>query len=75
MTDLMDKALARVQTWPGERQNEAAELLLALDEMGPDPIDVDAGTLAAIDEGLADIAQGELADPAEVEAAFARRRK
>jgi hypothetical protein len=75
MTDLMDKALARVQTWPGERQNEAAELLLALDEMGAEPIDVDAETLAAMDEGLADSAQGRLADPAEVEAVFARFRK
>ena len=75
MTDLMDRALARVQTWPGQRQNEAAELLLALDEMGSEPIDVDAETLAAIDEGLADIAQGRIADPADVEAVFARFRK
>jgi predicted transcriptional regulator len=75
MTDLMDKALARVQTWPGPRQDDVAELLLALDAMGPEPIDVDAATLAAIDEGLADIAQGKLADPAAVEAVFARFRK
>ena len=75
MTDLMDKALARVQTWPGQRQNEAAELLLALDEMGTEPIEVDAETLAAIDEGLADSGQSRLADPSEVEAVFARFRK
>jgi predicted transcriptional regulator len=74
MTSLMDKALARVQTWPGSRQDEAAELLLALDELGPDPLDVDAETLAAIDEGLADIVQGKLADPADVEAVFTRFR-
>jgi hypothetical protein len=75
MTDLMDKALARVQAWPSARQNEAAELLLALDEMGTDPVDVDAETMAAIDEGLADIEAGRLADPADVEAVFARFRK
>lgn len=75
MSDLMDKALDRVRKWPVERQNEAAELLLALDELGTEPIDVDADTLSAIDEGVADIARGKLADPAEVEAVFARFRK
>ena len=75
MTTLMDKALARVETWPTEQQNEAAEMLLALDEIGQEDFDVDAETLAAIDEGLADIAKGNLADPAEVEAIFARFRK
>jgi predicted transcriptional regulator len=75
MTDLMDKALERVRAWPTTRQNEAAELLLALDEMGPDPVDVDAETLAAIDEGLADIDAGRLADPAAIEAIFVRFRK
>ena len=71
MTDLMDKALARIQTWPSHRQNEAAELLLALDDMGAEPIEVDADTLAAIDEGVADLACGRLADPANVDAVFA----
>jgi hypothetical protein len=75
MTKLMDKALARVNAWPADRQNEVAELLLALDELGADPIDVDEGTLAAIDEGLADIDSGSLADPAEIEAVYARFRR
>ena len=75
MTDLMSDALARVKLWSPERQAEAAELLLALDVMGAEPIAVDALTLAAIDEGLADIAQGRLADPTEIAAVFDRFRK
>ena len=72
MTKLMDKALARVHTWPADRQDEVAQLLLALDAIGADPIEVDEETLAAIDEGLADIVNGNFADPAEIEAVFAR---
>jgi predicted transcriptional regulator len=75
MTDLMNKALARVQTWAGQRQNDVAELLLALDDMGADPIDIDADTLSAIDEGLTDIAHGRLASKSDVEDVFARYRK
>ena len=34
MSDLMEKALAVVGRWPASRQDEAAELLLALDRLG-----------------------------------------
>ncbi len=37
MTDLMEKALAAVQGWPPERQDEAAEILLDLDRLGGEP--------------------------------------
>jgi hypothetical protein len=73
MTKLLETAIERVRQWPDERQTEIAEMLLALDGDDFDD-DVDAETLAAIDEGLADIAQGRLADPAAVEALFARFR-
>ena len=73
--DLMDKALDRVRSWPDARQEEAAELLLALDALGDDPVDVDDETLAAIDEALAQSARGEFADARDVEAIFARYRK
>jgi hypothetical protein len=75
MTDLMQKALAAVRTWADERQNEAAELLLALDRLGPDAYRASPEELAAIDEGLAETGRGEFASDAEVEAAFARFRK
>ena len=75
MTDLMDMALAAVKRWPRERQDEAAEMLLALDRLGASPYVASAEELAAIDEGLEQANRGEFATEAEVEAAFARFRK
>jgi hypothetical protein len=34
MTKLMEKALNAVRSWPADRQDEAAKLLLALDRLG-----------------------------------------
>ena len=74
MTDVMDEALERVRTWPADRQREAAELLVALDELGFDPVEVDDETLAAIDDALAQVARGDIADPLKVQDFFARFR-
>jgi hypothetical protein len=74
MTDLMEKALAAVGNWPTDRQNEAAEMLLALDRLGETYLASDE-ELAAIDEALAQAARGEFATEAEVEATFARFRR
>jgi len=74
MTDLMEKALAAVRQWGAQRQNEAAELLLAMDRLGPDAYRASPEELAAIDAALAEAARGEFASEADVEAAFARFR-
>lgn len=74
MTDLMEKALAAIGRWPTERQDEAAEMLLALDRLGDTYVASD-DELAAIDEALAQAARGEFAADHEVEAAFARFRR
>jgi hypothetical protein len=74
MTTLMDKALEVVRGWPAERQDDAAELLLALDRLGGGTYSASPEELAAIDEALGQVARGELATDAEVEAAFARFR-
>jgi hypothetical protein len=75
MTKLMEKALEAIREWPAEQQNDAAELLLALDRLGADAYHASPEELAAIDEALAQIERGERATGAEVEAAFARFRK
>lgn len=75
MTERMEQALAAVRKWADERQDEAAELLLALDRLGPDAYRASPDELAAIDAGLAEAARGEYAADADVEAAFARFRK
>jgi hypothetical protein len=74
MTDLMEKALAAISGWPAPRQDEAAELLLALDRLGSTYVASDE-ELAAIDEALAQGERGEFATDAQVEAAFARFRR
>jgi hypothetical protein len=75
MTDLMERALATVRGWPAELQDEAAEILLALDRLGAEPYRPSDAELRAVDEAMAQVERGELATEAEVEAAFARFRK
>jgi hypothetical protein len=75
MTDLMEKAIASVRSWPARQQNEAAELLLALDRLGSGPYVASDDELTAVDEALAQVEAGEYATDAEVEAAFSRFRK
>ena len=75
MTKLMEKALDAVRAWPADRQDEAAQLLLALDRLGPGPYQASPEELAAIDEALELAERGERASPAEIEAAFARFRR
>jgi hypothetical protein len=72
MTQLMEKALAVLSRWPRAQQDEAAELLLALDRLGTDTYRASADELAAIDEALDQVRRGEFATEAEIKAAFAR---
>jgi len=75
MTKLMEKALAAVGKWADERQNEAAEMLLAMDRLGPDAYHASPDELAAIDTALAEVARGEFATEENIETAFARFRE
>lgn len=75
MTRLMEQALATVRNWPEAQQDEAAEILLALDRLGPADYQATDEELHAIDEALAQIERGEFAADADVAAAFARFRK
>ena len=75
MNNTMDQALERVRHWSAERQQVAAEMLLALDAMGDEPVEVDAETLAALDEACAGVARGGVAPVEDVERFFARFRK
>ena len=70
-TDLK-AVLARVSTWPEERQRQLAELVLEIEaEMSDRAYEASAEELRAIDEGLA----GEAASQEEVDAAFASFRR
>ena len=75
MTKLMEKALEAVRDWPSEQQDDAAELLLALDRLGAGSYRASQEELTAVDEALAQVGRGERATEAEVNAAFAIFRK
>jgi hypothetical protein len=70
--DQIRAVLARVPTWPDDRQQELAELALEIEaELAGDGYEATPDELAAIDEGLA----GEAAGEEEIKAAFASFRQ
>lgn len=75
MTDLMEKALSTIRNWPADLQNEAAEILLALDRLGSAPYRASDDELRAVDEAVDQAKRGEFATEAEIEAAFSRFRR
>ena len=70
----IEQSFERVRTWPAEQQERAAELLLTLEEQGPNIYVLDDEELAAIEEAEAQVARGEFLSDEEVEALFSRYR-
>lgn len=66
--DEVREVLDRVLTWPRDRQEDAAEMLLALEAREGELYHPDEDEWAAIEEGLAQAGRGEFASSAEVEA-------
>lgn len=72
----IDDVFERIRSWPLERQEEAAMMLLALEAQGERPVYVLSDEERAdIQEALAEIERGEVASDEEVEALFARYRQ
>jgi hypothetical protein len=72
MTKLLDKALERVRAWPKDRQDDAARLLLAMDQRDAEPYRLTPEERAEIDSALGEVERGELASQDEVTALFKR---
>jgi predicted transcriptional regulator len=66
MTKLLDLAIAEARRLSPADQDEAAELLLWAIETRSGSIPLDAETIAAIEEGLAQASRGEFATDAEI---------
>jgi hypothetical protein len=60
--DEVKEVLDRVLTWPPERQEEAAELLLALEAQDGEFYHPTDDEMAAIEEGLAQAQRGEFVE-------------
>jgi hypothetical protein len=70
--DQVKAVLARVPTWPDDKQQELAELALEIEaELAGDAYEATPDELTAIDEGLA----GEAASEEEIKAVFASLRR
>src|SRR5882757_4153596 len=66
--DQVKEVLDRVLTWPPERQEDAAQLLLALEAQEGEFYHPDDDELAAIEEGLAQAKRGEFVSADEIAA-------
>ena len=54
MTDLLEKAIAKLRKLPSERQDEAAELLMSIVEPGSDAIQLGDEQVAEVKRRLGD---------------------
>jgi hypothetical protein len=62
--------IRRVDTWPSEAQEEAANLLLALEQEYSTPYELSDADRSAIDRSLEDLRQDRLATDAQIDAVF-----
>jgi predicted transcriptional regulator len=75
-TQLLNRALERIETWPAEAQDRLAEIALDIDAGLKDVVyEPSADEIEGIDRGLRDAAEGRFASDEEVEAAFAKFRR
>ena len=71
----IDAILDRVRAWPTERQEDAARVLLAMEDEAAEPYVLDADDVADIDAALREIERGEApASAEEVRAVLYRHR-
>jgi hypothetical protein len=66
MTNLLERAIAKVRELPEADQDEAAELLLSVFSRRSEPIRLDDETRAAVREGLEQARRGEFASDEEM---------
>ena len=71
--DQVKQVLDRVLTWPRERQEDAAQMLLALEARQGELYHPDDDEWAAIEEGFAQAKRGEAVSEDEIAALFKPR--
>ncbi len=71
----IDAILERVRSWPPERQEDAAQMLLAMEAEGVAPYELSEEERLDLEEGLREVERGEIASDEEVKAFFARFRR
>jgi predicted transcriptional regulator len=71
----IEAVLDRVKTWPPERQEDAAKMLLAMEQQDSAVYELSPEELADIEEALQEVDRGEFATDEEVAAMFKRARQ
>ena len=71
----IEEVFERVRTWPIERQEDVAVLLLALEDRSAGVYHLDEEELADIEEAEREAERGEFATDGEVKALFDRYRR
>lgn len=69
----LDALFDRVRSWPADRQDEAAAILLSLEAEGEEVYHPTPEQAAELEEALREIDRGEVASEEEVRSAFRRR--
>jgi hypothetical protein len=72
--DQIDAVLERIHAWPPERQEDAVRILLAMEAEGTAPYVLSPEEETDLRDALEEVARGDIASEAEVEAFFARHR-
>jgi predicted transcriptional regulator len=72
--DQIEAVFKRVKTWPIERQQDAAEMLLRMEEQGTDICELSEEEETEIKLALAEAERGEFATDEEMKALFDRYR-
>lgn len=73
--DQIDAVLDRVHSWPKKRQEDAVRVLLAMEAEGTAEYALSVEEEDDLRTALEEVARGELASDAEVEAFFAHHRE
>jgi len=72
---VLKELFERVESWPEPAQEEALQLLLALEQKYAEPYELSAEDRAAIDRSLDDVRHSRFATDEEVAAVFNRHRR
>ena len=71
----IEAVLNRVREWPLERQEDAARILMEMEEAGIEEYDLTEEQYAQLDQAIAEADRGEFATGEEVRAVFERYRR
>lgn len=72
--DQIEAVLERVHSWPKARQEDAVRVLIAMEAQAAEEYILSEEERADLEAALEEVARGDLATEAEVEAVFARYR-